>query len=326
MPQKEHSGDGVWTHIAVPSFYISFPIRRVYGTNWAKRLVGWAVKRGTVVLKRIGSCFGILTCIGLLSLLPAAPVAAAGLVARVAGGGIQFDGNGFYPGELVQINGIRYDGSTIPYGPATANAAGAITGIVPYADAALYQIDARGYASGMHAVSNVTGALPYPVVPPGYPYVTQVSPDYTVCAPGTLPINGGYANTGYPFTGGPFGGLYPGPGFNYPVPSSGVVLYPYLNGCPSSVLGTPTWGPNVPSVIVGVPITFTGVGWVPGAPVTLWATAPDGTNQSPTLATVGSDGTLTATFVFPAPGAWHISAQASGMTNPVSAVVQVTTS
>jgi hypothetical protein len=277
------------------------------------------------VLNRIGKGFGILTCIGLLCLLPAAPVVAAGLVARVAGGGIQFDGNGFYPGELVQVNGIRYDGSTVPYGPATANAAGAITGIVPYSDAALYQIDARGYASGMHAVSNITGALPYPVVPPGYPYVTQVSPDYTVCAPGTLPINGGYANTGYPFTGAPYGGLYPGPGFNYAVPSSGVILYPYLNGCTGGVFGAPTFGPTVPSAVVGAPVTFTGVGWAPGIPVTLWATAPDGTNQPPTLVTVGNDGTLTGTFVFPAPGAWHISAQAGGMTNPVSAVVQMNT-
>lgn len=275
------------------------------------------------MLDRIGKSFGIVAFIGLLCMVPAAPVSAAGLVARVSGGGILFDGNGFYPGELVQVNGIRYDGSTVPFGPATANAAGAITGVVPYTDAALYQLDARGYGSGMHAVSNIAGALPYPVVPPGYPYVTQDYPDYTACAPGALPINGGYANTGYPFTGAPLGGLYPGPGFNYPVPSSGVVLYPYLNGCNSGVVGGPTVGTNVPSVYVGSPVTFTGAGWASGGPVTLWATAPDGTNLSPILAIAGNDGTLTQTFVFSAPGTWHISAQASGMANPVVTAVQV---
>ena len=275
------------------------------------------------MLNRIGKLCGILAFIGALSLVLAAPVAAAGLVARVAGGGIQFDGNGFYPGELVQVNGIRYDGSTIPFGPATANAAGAITGVVPYADAALYQLDARGYASGMHAVSNITGALPYPVVPPGYPYVTPTYPDYDTCTPGTLPINGGYANTGYPFTGSPFGGIYPGPGFNYPVPSSGVVLYPYFNGCTGSTFGAQTIVPNVPYAFVGSPVLFNGAGWSPGVPVSLWATAPDGTNQAPIPVTVANDGTLTGTFAFAAPGTWHVFAQASGMTNPVSAVVQV---
>ena len=62
---------------------------------------------------------------------------------------------------------------------------------MPYSDTALYQIDARGYASGMHAVSNIAGALPDPVVPPGYPYVTQVYPGYSLGVPGPLPINGG---------------------------------------------------------------------------------------------------------------------------------------
>ncbi|MCA1725673.1 MAG: hypothetical protein LC748_15775 [Thermomicrobia bacterium] len=275
------------------------------------------------MLNRIGKGFSILTLIGILCVLPTAPVAAAGFVARVAGGGIQFDGNGFYPGELVQINGIRYDGSTIPYGPATANAGGAITGVVPYADTALYQLDARGYGSGMHAVSNIAGALPYPVVPPGYPYVTPTYPDYSTCIPGTLPVNGGYANTGYPFTGGPYGGIYPGPGFNYPVPSSGVVQYPYFNACNSGGFGVPTFVPNVPFAYVGSPVIFNGNGWVPGVPVTLWMTAPDGTNQAPLSATVGSDGTLTGSLTFATPGAWYVSVQASGMTNPVRALVQV---
>jgi hypothetical protein len=275
------------------------------------------------VLKRVGKGFGVVLLAALLAVVAAVPVAAAGLVARVTGGGIQFDGNGFYPGELVQVNGIRYDGSTIPFGPATANAVGAITGVVPYADTALYQLDARGYASGMHAVSNIAGTLPYPVVPPGYPYVTPTFPDYTVCTQGPLPTNGGYANTGYPFTGAPFGGIYPGPGYNYPVPSSGVVLYPYLNGCNGGVVGGPTFVPNVPYAFVGSPVNFYGAGWVPGMPVTLWATAPDGTNQAPMLVTAGSDGTLTQVLAFPVAGAWHVYAQASGMTNPVSAVVQV---
>jgi len=278
------------------------------------------------VLNRVGKGFGLLMLIGVLCLLSAAPVAAAGLVARVGGSGIQFDGNEFYPGELVQVNGIRYDGSTIPYGPATANAAGAITGVVPYADTALYQLDARGYGSGMHAVSNIAGALPYPVVAPGYPYVTPTYPDYTTCIPGTLPINGGYANTGYPFTGSPYGGVYPGPGFNYPVPSSGVVQYPYFNACNGGGFGGfggPTFVPNVPFAYVGVPVVFNGTGWTPGVPVTLWLTAPDGTSQAPLSATVGSDGTVTGSLAFPSPGAWHVSVQASGMTSPVSALVQV---
>ncbi len=277
------------------------------------------------MLKRIGKGFGLLMLMSVLFLLPVMPVAAAGLVARVMGGGIQFDGNGFYPGELVQINGIRYDGSTIPYGPATANTGGAITGIVPYADSALYQLDARGYGSGMHAVSNIAGALPYPVVPPGYPYVTPTFPDYTTCIPGTLPINGGYANTGYPFTGGPYGGVYPGPGFNYPVPSSGVVQYPYFNECNSGGFGGPTFVPNAPLAFVGSPVIFTGSGWAPGVPVIIWTTAPDGTNQTPFSATVGSDGIVTGSLAFATPGAWHVSAQVSGMPSPVSAVVQVRT-
>jgi len=275
------------------------------------------------VLNRIGKVLGILTVIGGLLAICTAPVAAAGLVARVAGGGIQFDGNGFYPGELVQINGIRYDGSTIPYGPATANAVGAITGVVPYADTALYQLDARGYASGMHAVSNIAGALPYPVVPPGYPYVTPTFPDYTVCAPGTLPIAGGDANTGYPFTGAPFGGPYPGPGFNYAVPPSGVILYPYLTGCTGGAFGEPTFIANVPFSYVGSPVVFIGSGWAPGASVSLWATAPDGSTEMPTTATAGSDGTLTGTIAFPAPGAWSVYAQSSGMTSPLIVVMQV---
>ncbi|MHB8647283.1 MAG: hypothetical protein ACYDAR_15960 [Thermomicrobiales bacterium] len=275
------------------------------------------------MLNRIGKSLGILTLLGGLFVVLAAPVAAAGLVARVAGGGIQFDGNGFYPGELVQINGIRYDGSTIPYGPAIANTAGAITGVVPYADAALYQLDARGYASGMHAVSNIAGALPYPVVPPGYLYVSQTFPVYDVCTPGTLPINGGYANTGYPFTGAPFGGPAPGAGFNYPIPPSGVILFPYPNGCAGSAFGVPTFIASFPFGAVGSPIVFTGTGWTPGIAISLWATAPDGTNQTPVAVTAGSDGTLTESLAFSAPGAWQIYAQSSGMTNPVSAVVQV---
>jgi hypothetical protein len=170
--------------------------------------------------------------VGLVALaLVGGAVRAAGtnLVASVVGGGIQFNGNGFYPGELVQIIGIRYDGSTVPYGPAPANNAGAITGTVPYSDPALYQIDARGYTSGNHAVSNITGALPYPIVPPGYPYVTPTYPDYVVGYPNGVPVPGGYANTGYPYTGAPYGGPYPGSGFNYPTPPSGVILYPVYN-------------------------------------------------------------------------------------------------
>jgi len=260
--------------------------------------------------------------VGVVGVLAVTSVAAAGLVARVTGGGIQFDGNGFYPGELVQIIGIRYDGSTIPYGPAPANNAGAIAGVVAYSDTALYQIDARGYTSGMHAVSNITGALPYPVVPPGYPYVTQVYPDYSLGIPGRLPINGGYANTGYPFTGSPYGGFYPGPGFNYPVPSSGVILYPYPIGI-VGYAGVPTFVPGVPYAGVGVPVTFTGTGWAPGVNVTVWSTAPDGTNLAPALVTVGSDGALSDSISFNAPGAWHVFAQASGMKDPVSAIVQV---
>ncbi len=281
------------------------------------------------MLKRIGKGLGLLVGVGFLCTLAAIPVAAAGLVASVTGGGIQFDGNGFYPGELVQINGIRYDGSTIPFGPAIANPAGTITGVVPYQDTALYQMDARGYGSGMHAVSNIAGALPYPVVPPGYPYVSPDLPSYTVCAPGVLPINGGYAYTGYPFTGAPYGGVYPGPGYNYAVPSSGVVLYPYLNGCNTGAYGgsygVPTFVANVPYAFVGSPFAFTGTGWTPGTSVTLWATAPDGTNQMPTAATVSNDGTLTGTMAFAVPGAWHVYAQANGMTSPVTATVQVNT-
>ncbi len=181
----------------------------------------------------------------------------------------------------------------------------------------------RGYGSGMHAVSNIAGALPYPVVPPGYPYVTPTFPVYDLCIPGTLLINGGYANTGYPFTGAPYGGLYPGPGFNYAVPSSGVVLYPYLNGCTGSAYGVPTFVPTAPLAYVGSPVIFNGSGWSPGVSVTLWATAPDGTNQTPTSATVASDGTLTSNIIFTSPGAWHIFAQANGMTSPISALVQV---
>jgi len=64
---------------------------------------------------------------------------------------------------------------------------------------------------------------------------------------------------------------------------------------------------------------------MPGVTVTLWATAPDGTNQAPIAATVGGDGTLNGSLAFPAPGTWHVYAQADGMTNPVSAVVQVNT-
>jgi hypothetical protein len=260
--------------------------------------------------------------VGLISGVSVAQVSAAGMVARVVGGGIQFDGNGFYPSELVQINGIHYDGSTVPYGPATANGAGAITGVVPYADTALYQIDARGYASGMHAVSNITGALPYPVVPPGYPYVTQTYPDYSLGVPGSLPINGGYANTGYPFTGAPYGGFSPGPGFNYPVPPSGVILYPYPNGY-GGVVGGPTFVPSLPYAGLGVPVPLTGTGWVPGTTVTVWSTGPDGTNTAPAPATVGSDGSLVDMIAFAVPGIWHVYAQASGMTSPATAVIQV---
>lgn len=271
---------------------------------------------------RLARLMALSLLVVLIATLTLSPVAAAGLVARVASGGIQFDGNGFYPGELVQINGIRYDGSTIPYGPATANGAGAITGVVPYSDTALYQIDARGYGSGMHAVSNIAGALPYPVVPPGYPYVTQTYPDYSLGVPGTLPINGGYANTGYPFTGSPYGGFYPGPGYNYPMPSSGVILYPYPNGY-TAIAGVPTFVPSLPYAGVGFPVPFIGAGWTPGATVTIWSTAPDGTNSAPSPATVGSDGSLTTMMSFSAPGTWHVFAQASGMKDPMSAVVQV---
>lgn len=260
--------------------------------------------------------------IGLVGALSAAQVAAAGLVARVAGGGIQFDGNGFYAGELVQINGIRYDGSTIPYGPATANDAGAITGIVPYADAALSQIDARGYTSGMHAVSNITGALPYPVVPPGYPYVTQTFPDYTTGVTGALPVSSGYASTGYPFTGAPYGGPYPGPGFNYPVPPSGVILYPYPNGA-SGVAGGPTFAAGVPNAGVGLSVPFTGTGWTPGAAIALWLTAPSGAVTAQTSVTAGSDGALSGAVAFPSPGLWRVSAQTAGMGAPIVAVVSV---
>lgn len=260
--------------------------------------------------------------VGLLCLVPMTQVAAAALVARVTGGGILFDGNGFYPGELVQINGIRYDGSTIPYGPATANNVGAITGVVPYSDTALSQLDARGYASGMHAVSSIAGALPYPVAPPGYPYVTQTYPDYSIGVPGNLPINGGYANTGYPYTGSPYGGFYPGPGFNYPVPPSGVILYPYPNGY-AGYAGAPAFVPAVPYVTAGAPVAFTGTGWTPGATVMVWSTAPDGTSQAPVSVTVGNDGTFNDSLQFASPGAWRIFAQASGMKDPVSAVIQV---
>jgi len=260
--------------------------------------------------------------VGLLFLIPATQVGAVALVARVPGGGIQFDGNGFYPGELVQINGIRYDGTTIPYGPATANNVGAITGVVPYSDTALYQLDARGYASGMHAVSNIAGALPYPVVPPGYPYVTQTYPYYSIGVPGNLPINGGYANTGYPFTGGPYGGYYPGPGYNYPVPPSGVILYPYPNGY-AGFAGVPTFVPSVPYAVAGAPVVFTGTGWTPGTTVSVWATAPDGTNQALVSTTVGNDGTFNDSVQFSAPGTWHVFAQASGMKDPIGAALQV---
>jgi hypothetical protein len=260
--------------------------------------------------------------VGLIGALSVTQVAAANMVAHVVGGGIQFDGNGFYAGELVQINGIHYDGTTVPFGPATASSTGAITGVVPYSDTALYQIDARGYTSGMHVVSNITGALPYPVVPPGYPYVTQTYPDYSLGVPGTLPINGGYANTGYPYTGAPYGGPYPGPGFNYPVPPSGVILYPYPNGY-AGFAGVPTFAPGVPYAGVGVPIPFVGTGWAPGSTVTVWSTGPDGTNSAPAPATVGNGGSLTDMMAFAAPGAWHVYAQASGMTNPATAIVQV---
>lgn len=170
----------------------------------------------------------ILCAFGVALIGGTARAAGTNLVARVVGGGIQVDGIGFYPGELVQLSGIRYDGTTFAFGPATANNAGAITGIVPYSDTALSQIDARAYTSGNHAVSNITGAVPYPVVPPGYPYVSPTYPGYIVDYPNGQPIPGGYASTGYPYTGGPYGGPYPGPGFNYPNPPSGAILYPYL--------------------------------------------------------------------------------------------------
>jgi hypothetical protein len=272
------------------------------------------------LIKLIGG-FGLIAflCIGSIG-----QIAAAGLVAHVSGGGIQFDGNGFYPGELVQINGIRYDGSTIPYGPATANSAGAITGVVAYSDIALYQIDARGYTSGMHAVSNITGALPYPVVPPGYPYVTPTYPDYDPTVIGSLPINGGYASTGYPYTGAPYGGLYPGGGFNYPVPPSGVTLYPYPNGNGyTGIVGVPTFFPTSPYGVVGAPFAFTGGGWAAGTTVSVWASAPDGSNSAPTTATVGADGSLTDSLTFAVPGTWRVFAKADGMAEPISATVQI---
>ena len=272
--------------------------------------------------KRLVRLLGGIGLAGLLLALTVAPVAAAAMVARVVGSGIQFDGSGFYPGELVQVTGVRYDGSTLPFGTAMANPVGAITGIVPYADTALSQIDARGYASGMHAVSNITGALPYPVVPPGYPYVGPTYPYYTVVVPGALPTNGGYANTGYPYTGAPYGGFSPGPGFNYPVPSSGAILSPYPVGYPG-VVGVPTFVSTVPYAVAGAPVIFTGTGWTPGAQVALWATAPNGTNQSLAPVTVGVDGSITDTISFGSPGAWLLSAQMQGMSQPISAVVQV---
>lgn len=268
------------------------------------------------------SIIAFISVIGFLLALPVSTVSATGLVARVTGSGIQFDGNGFYPGELVQINGIRYDGSQIPFGPATVNNAGAITGVVPYHDTALYQIDARGYTSGAHAVSNIAGALPYPVVPPGYPYVEPTYPYYTVANPTGLPINGGYANTGYPFTGAPYGGNYPGSGFGYPLPPSGVTYYPYVNG------GTYGYGglafvPNVPFAPLGTSVAFSGSGWAPGVPVSIWSTGPDGTNLSAAPTTVGSDGSFTSAMQFSKPGTWQVFAKASGMDQPISAVVQV---
>lgn len=303
------------------TFYIPFLFYGRYGTTGMGRPV-FGVGEERDVRKRLIR-FALVALFGaLVGALAVAPVAAAGLIARVAGGGILFDGNGFYPGELVQINGIRYDGSTLPYGPATANEAGAITGVVPYADTALYQIDARGYTSGMHAVSNITGALPYPVVPPGYPYVTQTFPEYSIGIPGTLPVNGGYANTGYPFTGAPYGGPYPGPGFNYPVPPGGVILYPYPNGA-FGVAGAPTLAPAFPSASVGAPVPFSGAGWAPGATVTIWLTAPEGANSASASVTTGNDGSLTGSVAFTTPGLWRVSAQAPGMNSPVIATVQV---
>lgn len=164
----------------------------------------------------------------MLFALPATTAGATGMIARVAGGGILVDGNGFYAGEMIQLIGIRYDGSTLPFGNATANGAGGFSATLAYADTALYQIDARGYGSGAHAVTNIQGALPYPVVPPGYPYVTPTYPQYIVGVTGPYGYMGGYPSTGYPYTGAPYGGPYPGPGYNYPVPPSGVVLVPAI--------------------------------------------------------------------------------------------------
>ena len=154
----------------------------------------------------------------------AAPTA---LVARVAGGAVLVDGIGFYGNEMVQLIGVRYDGSTLPFGNATTNRAGGFSATLPYADSALAQIDARGYGSGAHAVGDIVGRLPYPVVPPGYPYVTPTYPDYVAVSTNPNGV-GGYANTGYPYTGAPYGGAYPGPGFNYPQPPSGTTLYPAI--------------------------------------------------------------------------------------------------
>ena len=196
-------------------FYNPFPFPVRYDTTGVSACM-YRIRGGIDMGKRLVRFLGGIGLAGLLLALTVAPVAAAAMVARVVGSGIQFDGSGFYPGELVQVTGVRYDGSTLPFGTAMANPVGAITGIVPYADTALSQIDARGYASGMHAVSNITGALPYPVVPPGYPYVGPTYPYYTVVVPGALPTNGGYANTGYPYTGAPYGGFSPGAGFQLP--------------------------------------------------------------------------------------------------------------
>lgn len=185
--------------------------------------VGWRGAR----MKTKGYGVAVLLALALW-IATAGGVGAAGIVARVAGGGILVDGTGFYTSEMVQLIGIRYDGSTVPFGNATANRAGAITAVLPYIDNALYQIDARGYGSGAHAVTEILGRLPYPVVPPGYPYVTPTFPDYVpvVISPNG---NGGLPSTGYPYTGAPYGGPYPGLGFGYPQPPSGTTLVPAIN-------------------------------------------------------------------------------------------------
>lgn len=240
--------------------------------------------------------------------------AAAGLVARVAGGGILVDGSGFYGNEMVQLIGVRYDGSTLPFGNATANAAGQFTATLPYAEQTLYQLDARGYGSGAHAVGNITGVPPYPVVPPGFPYVT---PTYPASQPGAYP------STGYPYTGAPYGGPFPGPGYNYPQAPSGTVLYPAIPpGGDNPPLGGSGFvltasAPNAP---VGAPVVFTGVGVPADTEVKLAITQPDGSNAPLRSVQSTPAGTFSVVVAFPAPGRYTLIAQATNATSVARSV------